>query len=102
MFAAGAEMMETYPVPPLLPGFSLAIGVTSYDGVACTTASTPTATRCPTSTCSASASARRSTSWSTPPATRGRARPEGGSAHIMITPTKRSLRSRFAGDSENP
>ena len=32
MFAAGAEMMETYPVPPLLPGFSLAIGVTSYDG----------------------------------------------------------------------
>ena len=32
MYAAGAEMMETYPVPPLLPGFSLAIGVTSYDG----------------------------------------------------------------------
>jgi len=32
MFAAGAEMIETYPVPPLLPGFSLAIGVTSYDG----------------------------------------------------------------------
>ena len=25
-------MVETYPVPPLLPGFSLAVGVTSYDG----------------------------------------------------------------------
>jgi diacylglycerol O-acyltransferase len=25
-------MVETYPVPPLQPGFSLAIGVTSYDG----------------------------------------------------------------------
>ncbi|HNM97391.1 MAG TPA: wax ester/triacylglycerol synthase family O-acyltransferase [Marmoricola sp.] len=32
MFAAGAEMVETYPVPPLLPGFALSIGVTSYDG----------------------------------------------------------------------
>ncbi|MDQ6641865.1 MAG: WSD1 family O-acyltransferase, partial [Actinomycetota bacterium] len=32
MYAAGAEMLETYPVPPLLPGFALAIGVTSYDG----------------------------------------------------------------------
>lgn len=32
MFASGAEMIETYPVPLLLPGFSLAIGVTSYDG----------------------------------------------------------------------
>ncbi|SDS26685.1 acyltransferase, WS/DGAT/MGAT [Nocardioides scoriae] len=32
MFLAGAEMVETYPVPPLLPGFSLAVGVTSYDG----------------------------------------------------------------------
>ncbi|MCW2784854.1 MAG: Diacylglycerol O-acyltransferase [Marmoricola sp.] len=32
MFMAGAEMIETYPVPPLQPGFSLAIGVTSYDG----------------------------------------------------------------------
>ncbi len=32
MFAGGAEMVETYPVPPLLPGFALSIGVTSYDG----------------------------------------------------------------------
>ena len=32
MFMAGAEMIETYPVPPLQKGFSLAIGVTSYDG----------------------------------------------------------------------
>jgi diacylglycerol O-acyltransferase len=32
MFAAGAEMVETYPLPPLLPGFALSIGVTSYDG----------------------------------------------------------------------
>lgn len=32
MYLAGAEMVATYPVPPLRPGFSLAIGVTSYDG----------------------------------------------------------------------
>jgi diacylglycerol O-acyltransferase len=32
MFLAGAEMVETYPVPPLHPGFGLSIGVTSYDG----------------------------------------------------------------------
>ena len=32
LYAAGAEMIETYPVPPLLPGHALAIGVTSYDG----------------------------------------------------------------------
>lgn len=32
MYLAGAEMVATYPVPPLHPGFSLAIGVTSYDG----------------------------------------------------------------------
>jgi diacylglycerol O-acyltransferase len=32
MFMAGAEMIETYPVPPLQPGFAIAIGVTSYDG----------------------------------------------------------------------
>jgi diacylglycerol O-acyltransferase len=32
MFMAGAEMVETYPVPPLHPGFGLSIGVTSYDG----------------------------------------------------------------------
>ena len=32
LFAAGARMVETYPVPPLLPGHALSIGVTSYDG----------------------------------------------------------------------
>jgi diacylglycerol O-acyltransferase / wax synthase len=32
MYMAGAEMVETYPVPPLQPGFSVAVGVTSYDG----------------------------------------------------------------------
>jgi diacylglycerol O-acyltransferase len=32
MYLAGAEMTQTYPLPPLQPGFSLAIGVTSYDG----------------------------------------------------------------------
>ncbi|WP_372726956.1 wax ester/triacylglycerol synthase family O-acyltransferase [Nocardioides sp.] len=32
LYAAGARMTETYPVPPLLPGHALAIGVTSYDG----------------------------------------------------------------------
>jgi diacylglycerol O-acyltransferase len=32
MYLAGAEMVETYPVPPLQKGFSMAIGVTSYDG----------------------------------------------------------------------
>jgi len=32
MYMAGAEMVETYPVPPLHPGFGVAIGVTSYDG----------------------------------------------------------------------
>jgi diacylglycerol O-acyltransferase len=32
MYMAGAEMTETYPVPPLQRGFALAIGVTSYDG----------------------------------------------------------------------
>ena len=32
MYLAGAEMVETYPVPPLQEGFSLAVGVTSYDG----------------------------------------------------------------------
>jgi diacylglycerol O-acyltransferase len=32
LYAAGAEMVETYPVQPLLPGQALAIGVTSYDG----------------------------------------------------------------------
>lgn len=33
LYAAGARMAETYPVPPLLPGRALAIGVTSYDGL---------------------------------------------------------------------
>jgi diacylglycerol O-acyltransferase / wax synthase len=32
LYAAGAQMVESYPVPPLLPGHALAIGVTSYDG----------------------------------------------------------------------
>jgi diacylglycerol O-acyltransferase / wax synthase len=32
LYAAGARMLESYPVPPLLPGQALAIGVTSYDG----------------------------------------------------------------------
>ena len=32
MYLAGAEMVETYPVPPLFPGFTLSVGVTSYDG----------------------------------------------------------------------
>lgn len=32
LYAAGARMVETYPVQPLLPGHALAIGVTSYDG----------------------------------------------------------------------
>ncbi len=32
LYAAGAAMTESYPVPPLLPGHALAIGVTSYDG----------------------------------------------------------------------
>ena len=32
LYAAGARMVGTYPVPPLLPGHALAIGITSYDG----------------------------------------------------------------------
>ncbi|GGD15388.1 WS/DGAT/MGAT family O-acyltransferase [Nocardioides daphniae] len=32
LYAAGAQMLETYPIHPLLPGHALAIGVTSYDG----------------------------------------------------------------------
>jgi diacylglycerol O-acyltransferase len=32
LYAAGAVMEQTYPVPPLLPDQALAIGVTSYDG----------------------------------------------------------------------
>jgi diacylglycerol O-acyltransferase len=32
LYAAGARMLESYPVHPLLPQHALAIGVTSYDG----------------------------------------------------------------------
>ncbi|WP_185995128.1 WS/DGAT/MGAT family O-acyltransferase [Nocardioides campestrisoli] len=32
LYAAGARMLESYPVHPLQPGHALAIGVTSYDG----------------------------------------------------------------------
>lgn len=32
LYAAGAVMEQTYPVPPLLPRHAMAIGVTSYDG----------------------------------------------------------------------
>jgi diacylglycerol O-acyltransferase / wax synthase len=32
LYAAGARMLESYPVQPLLPGHALAIGVTSYNG----------------------------------------------------------------------
>jgi len=32
LYAAGARMLRTFPIPPLLPGQTLAIGVTSYDG----------------------------------------------------------------------
>lgn len=32
LYASGARMLESYPVPPLLPGHALAIGVTSYNG----------------------------------------------------------------------
>jgi diacylglycerol O-acyltransferase len=32
LYAAGARMVGTYPVPPLVPGHPLAISVTSYDG----------------------------------------------------------------------
>jgi hypothetical protein len=32
MFAAGARMLEVYPVIPLTSGTAVTIGVTSYDG----------------------------------------------------------------------
>ena len=32
LYAAGAQMLESYPVLPLLPQHTLGIGVTSYDG----------------------------------------------------------------------
>jgi diacylglycerol O-acyltransferase / wax synthase len=33
MYVAGTKLLETYAVPPLLNNQSLAIGVTSYNGV---------------------------------------------------------------------
>lgn len=35
LYAAGARMVASYPVPPLFEGHPLAIGVTSYDGSVC-------------------------------------------------------------------
>src|SRR3954451_4479290 len=32
LYAAGAKMLSSLPIPPLLPGQTLAIGVTSYNG----------------------------------------------------------------------
>ncbi len=32
LYAAGARMLESYPVQPLLPGHALAVGITSYNG----------------------------------------------------------------------
>lgn len=32
LYAGGAKMLSSYPVPPLVPGHPLVIGVTSYDG----------------------------------------------------------------------
>jgi diacylglycerol O-acyltransferase len=32
LYAAGAQMTESYPVQPLIPGHALSVGVTSYDG----------------------------------------------------------------------
>jgi diacylglycerol O-acyltransferase len=32
LYAAGARMLRTFPIPPLLPDQALAVGVTSYDG----------------------------------------------------------------------
>jgi diacylglycerol O-acyltransferase len=32
LYAAGARMLSTYPIPPLLPNQTLAVGVTSYNG----------------------------------------------------------------------
>ena len=67
LYAAGARMVATYPVPPLLPGHALAIGVTSYDGARLLRHHRrpgPAARRRP---ARAPACARRSTSCSTPP-----------------------------------
>lgn len=32
LYAAGARMLASYPVPPLTPGHPMSIGITSYDG----------------------------------------------------------------------
>jgi diacylglycerol O-acyltransferase len=32
LYSAGARLASSYPVPPLLPGHTLAIGITSYNG----------------------------------------------------------------------
>ena len=32
LYAAGAQMVRTFPILPMLPGQAMAIGVTSYDG----------------------------------------------------------------------
>ena len=80
MYLAGAEMVETYPVPPLFPRV-LAVGrrhVVRRRGLLRHQRRSRRA--CPTSRCSASACARRSTSSSTAPATAGCARRAGASA----------------------
>ena len=76
LYAAGARMVGTYPVQPLLPGHALAIGVTSYDGrvfygIAADRDLLPDADLL------GSASPRPSTSWSTP-STDGRPRAPRG------------------------
>jgi hypothetical protein len=35
LYAAGARLLETFPVVPLVAGQGLAIGITSYDGRLC-------------------------------------------------------------------
>ncbi|MFC6152587.1 WS/DGAT/MGAT family O-acyltransferase [Nocardioides yefusunii] len=35
LYAAGSQMVESYPLHPLVPGHALAIGVSSYDGKVC-------------------------------------------------------------------
>jgi hypothetical protein len=62
--ASGMLLLAAYPVVPLAHGQAVSIGVTSYDG-RLITASTPTATACPTSECWRSASSTRSASWRT-------------------------------------
>ena len=50
LYAAGARMLELYPVVPLARGQGLTIGADLVQRQASTTGSTPTATRCRTST----------------------------------------------------